>query len=81
MFCSGNFFFDVPVFFSAACSAAPVPASSLVGSCVEAGFTDCCDPEQGPCYVLPTFCLCEPSCHLHNDCCDDINEICIPGAL
>jgi hypothetical protein len=31
--------------------------------------------------VLPTFCLCEVSCYAHNDCCDDIVDICIPDHL
>ena len=57
-----------------------MPASTLAGSCIEEGFTECCDPvvHGQPCYT-PTFCLCEPSCYEHNDCCDDISEICVPG--
>ena len=60
--------------------AAPVPATSLAGSCVEAGFAECCDLGQGePCVAPPTYCLCDPSCHEHDDCCDDIGEICSSG--
>jgi hypothetical protein len=59
---------------------APVPASTLAGSCVEAGFAECCDLEvQGLCFAPPTFCLCDPSCREYGDCCEDIDEICTPG--
>ena len=62
--------------------AAPVPASSLPGSCVEAGYTECCDSAlQGDCLAEPTYCLCDPSCRQFNDCCDDIDEICPPGTV
>ena len=61
-------------------AAAPVPASSLEGSCVSAGFTECCDLEvDGACFAPPTYCLCDPSCREHDDCCSDIDEICTPG--
>jgi hypothetical protein len=59
---------------------APAPASaSLEGSCVAAGITECCDPVvHGMCFAPPTYCLCDPSCREHSDCCEDIDEICQP---
>lgn len=48
----------------------------LIGSCVAAGFTDCCEGFFF-CLAPPFFdCWCDVSCHLFGDCCFDITETC-----
>ena len=46
--------------------------STNIGSCVEAGFTDCCDDSE--CGVGE--CFCDITCYEFEDCCDDFEEIC-----
>ena len=49
----------------------------LVGSCIAAGYTSsCCVPSQSnACRGYPEVCFCDQQCHIHGDCCSDINEI------
>ena len=51
---------------------------TIIGSCVDAGFEDCCNSDiDGSCIVngFPS-CFCDQMCYLFNDCCFDIAEIC-----
>lgn len=49
----------------------------LLGSCLDAGFTDCCTGSASTCLGTPTLnCYCDRNCHSLGDCCDDIEEIC-----
>lgn len=49
----------------------------LVGSCMDAGYTECCRPGSSTCVGTPGgACYCDVSCHSFGDCCDDIDEIC-----
>ena len=45
------------------------------GSCAGAGYTQCCS--DSVCLGQPgQDCYCDPTCHLHGDCCQDIDETC-----
>ena len=48
-----------------------------VGSCVDAGFTDCCIGDNCAVFApsLPFSCYCDALCYVYDDCCDDINSI------
>ena len=52
-------------------------AHFLAGSCITAGYKDCC--YYGDCYGFPPTCYCDLKCYLSGDCCGDIKEICFPG--
>ena len=47
-----------------------------IGSCVDAGFTECCT--EGECRAFAPnssfFCFCDRLCFDFNDCCDDISQ-------
>ena len=51
-----------------------------LGSCVDAGFDDCCNPYgEVSCSVQSggfSSCYCDQACYQRNDCCFDIAEIC-----
>ena len=48
-----------------------------LGSCLAAGFTECCRGESSSCLGTPTLdCYCDRNCYSLGDCCDDIDEIC-----
>ena len=48
-----------------------------LGSCLEAGFTECCQDASQSCTGSPTFdCYCDVNCHVFGDCCYDIEHIC-----
>ena len=50
------------------------------GSCVNAGFTMCCDPAIEICGL--NGCFCDQFCYVAGDCCFDIQAInCFPGKL
>ena len=55
-----------------------LPTASILsgGSCVRAGFTECCT--NGTCEGLPRGCFCDRFCVSFWDCCDDVVEVC-PG--
>jgi hypothetical protein len=61
-------------------SVTPTPSNSL-GSCVAAGYTDCC--EDFPCFGAPIpDCYCDSECTLFGDCCYDFDLVCdSPGAF
>ena len=44
------------------------------GSCVAAGYTDCCVGYS--CTGHKHDCYCSQSCHIYSDCCHDINTTC-----
>ena len=47
-----------------------------LGSCLEAGFTGCCQ-DGSQCTGSPTFdCYCDVNCHVFSDCCYDIEHTC-----
>ena len=52
----------------------------IFGSCValKLNYTGCCNySKTKSCYQID--CYCDQSCHVHNDCCDDIDKIsCFP---
>ena len=49
------------------------------GSCVLAGYTECCN--DSVCLGQPVEdCYCDPTCHVFGDCCEDINATC-PAAV
>ena len=49
--------------------------------CKAAGFDDCCSGRQLACYIPESKCWCDRSCHLSNNCCPDISDICPPSEL
>ena len=51
----------------------------IAGSCVDAGFTDCCNTS---CDITSdnSICFCDQQCFSLNDCCFDILDVpCFPG--
>ena len=46
------------------------------GSCVDAGFSDCCVGDD--CEVFspsfPSSCFCDALCNKYRDCCDDVSD-------
>ena len=44
------------------------------GSCVDAGYSDCC--AGGFCAGNPPNCFCDNTCGTFGDCCDDFDSIC-----
>ena len=48
--------------------------SVSLGSCVNAGFDDCC--VSGFCAGTPPNCFCDYFCTFIGDCCSDIDQIC-----
>ena len=52
----------------------------IVGSCVAAGFSACCEDED--CRGSTQTCFCDELCHVVGDCCEDIDNTCPkPGTL
>ena len=49
--------------------------TTIQGSCVNAGYTQCCEDEADCVGSLPG-CFCDVSCHLRGDCCHDIHDTC-----
>lgn len=48
----------------------------LETSCVAAGFTSCCVPDNAAHCILSSGCRCDFRCHSRLDCCEDILSIC-----
>ena len=50
---------------------------SGTGSCVAAGFENCCNLGNSPnCYGNPPSCFCDHLCYDFGDCCSDIEQVC-----
>ena len=59
-----------------------VTMSFPTGSCVNAGFTSCCDPANETAECGQGECFCDQMCHTLGDCCFDIEAInCFPRKL
>ena len=43
-----------------------------IGSCVDAGFTDCCVTDC----LVDGVCYCDSICYSLQDCCEDVEETC-----
>ena len=57
---------------------AATAAQTLPGSCIDAGYTTCCEGSPSNCPGQPPSCFCDSSCHEFSDCCQDIDQLC-PG--
>ncbi|CAI8033001.1 Low-density lipoprotein receptor-related protein 6, partial [Geodia barretti] len=55
----------------------PTTPPDSFGSCVEAGYTECCADQDGDCAGSDPFdCYCDVFCYYLDDCCTDIDDIC-----
>lgn len=53
-----------------------IVGSGCINACRNAGYNgQCCDITQTSCFQSLCNCYCDFSCHLYDDCCDDINQI------
>ena len=51
----------------------------IIGSCVLAGHTSCCN--NSTCKGSPANCYCDANCHLFQDCCNDVPADCSQQGL
>ena len=51
-----------------------IPFLTIIGSCVSAGYRDCCMTSN--CRGEPNDCFCDNLCVLYGDCCADANTNC-----
>ena len=81
--CSCRWILDMFLFFYYLHSHLVGCVEAADGSCIAAGYTECCNSAEtgGPCAGAPPVCYCDPSCKKYNDCCSDLDQICRDPAI